>query len=263
MLEQIKQLYAFIKKWFWALPMWKRTILTSIIGAFAGSSVIGFLNRFALYYYALKQGFRIPVEGVEYLDLSISLVSFVIILISTIGTIFLYSYISKMVSNANFLFKRDSSFFIIEMLILLMTVYLFAFSLKYLGSDISDETFKIIAFLFFSPILIAIGVIYFYDVLVIEKKRKVITLSIVLFLIAWILISLFNQKIYSSFLATIHYGGRIPVVIEYREADNTAASATGELLIRTSHSVTILNTDTCAHEEIPAERVSKIGFIKE
>ncbi len=98
----IKKFYTLLKDWFWALPMWKRTILTSIIGAAGGSSVIGFFNKYALYYHSIVEGFRVPVEGVEYLSLAVTLFSFAIILTSIIGTIIIYNILSF---NAKVLLK--------------------------------------------------------------------------------------------------------------------------------------------------------------
>ena len=267
MIEQIKQAYTFIKKWFWALPMWKRTILTSIIGAFAGSSVIGFLNKYALYYHAFKQGFRIPVEGVEYLDLAISLISFSIILTSIIGTIIIYfciNLISDLTLKLLGIKDRIPPLFFngIKAILSITFAVFTSFVVKQNISIGSPEDFEKVEIIYGIISLIMLFFMLYYDVKK-KKNNKILTLFFVALLIVILSSSLFNQKLYSNFLATIHYGGRISVVIEYRKADNTAASATGELLIRTSHSVTILNTDTCAHEEIPAERVSKIGFIKE
>lgn len=286
MIKQIKQAYAFIKKWFWALPMWKRTILTSFIGAFAGSSVIGFLNKYALYYHALKQGFRIPVEGVEYLDLAVSLISFVIILISIIGTIIIYTIVDgihkvffKRISDRRkrlksmpldpdfnvyiYTWKSMYPLFLLFIFFFGIMLYLvFRFKIK-MGTPFFPFYSIIIYFFSLTLLFFLVTMLISKEIVVSDSSRKLFTLTLITFSIVVISLSLFSQKLYSNFLATIHYGGRIPVVIEYRKADNTAASARGELLIRTSHSITILNTDTCAHEEIPAERVSKIGFIKE
>lgn len=82
--------------------MWKRAILTSIIGATGGSSIIGFFNKYALYYHATVEGFRVPMEGVEYLSLAISLFSFAIILTSILGTILFFNLLianAKLGSN--------------------------------------------------------------------------------------------------------------------------------------------------------------------
>ncbi len=90
LLIKINEYYIYLKTWFWALPVWKRAILSSIIGAIGGSSIIGFFNTYALYYHALCQGFRVPIEGVEYINLAVSLMSFAIIIVSVLGTIILY-----------------------------------------------------------------------------------------------------------------------------------------------------------------------------
>ncbi|EDP96524.1 hypothetical protein U8527_10440 [Kordia algicida OT-1] len=89
-IQSIKNKYESVKIWFWALPVWKRVILSSLIGAVAGGSTIRFLNTYALYYHAIRQGFRVPIEGVEYINLAIGLVSFGIIIVSLLCTVILY-----------------------------------------------------------------------------------------------------------------------------------------------------------------------------
>ena len=55
MKDNIKNSYELLKQWFWALPLWKRVIMTSLIGSFGGSTIVGFINKYALYYYAINQ----------------------------------------------------------------------------------------------------------------------------------------------------------------------------------------------------------------
>lgn len=271
MIEKIKATYKQIKTWFWALPVWKRAILSSIIGALGGSSIIGFFNRYALYYHAICQEFRVPVEGVEYLDLAVTLMSFAIMITSILGTILIYSILNfiaeffakVIVPTEN---KRRSErvklILMITQLVAGVMPILWRFIQKFYGESQEDIEFEIpfqlIIILISAFIFIILGLIFSRS----EQNRKMFTLFVVLAGISLITISLFNQTIYKSFLESIQYGGEIPIGIEYRKADNTQASTKGLLLIRTKSSVTIKNEETGNIEEIPNERISKMIFEK-
>ncbi|WP_046759353.1 hypothetical protein [Kordia jejudonensis] len=107
--ETVKNKYEYLKELFWALPVLQRVFLSSIIGAIAGGSIIRFLNTYALYYHAIRQGFRVPVEGVEYINLAISMVSFGIIIVSITCTILLYFLFKQLAKVFNRLFNSNEN----------------------------------------------------------------------------------------------------------------------------------------------------------
>lgn len=268
MLEKIKLGYNEIKQWFWALPMWQRAILSSFIGAIGGSSIIGFFNKYALYYHAICQDFRVPVEGVEYIDLAITLVSFAFVFISIIGSITIYSFLnlsanffSRLVvrSNDGKIQGRWKSFFMIFQIILAVSA----------SSLLSTSVHSFVSGSVKYPelllgISIVVGILSIgYSFSKSESSRKILTLMVVLVGVSLIILSLFNQNVYQNFLRKIQYGGEIPIEIEYRKADNTESNLKGLLLIRTSRSITIKNLDSQNISEVPIERVSKIIFLKE
>lgn len=308
MLLKIKEAYLISQKWFWALPLWKRTILTSIIGALGGSSLIGFINKYALYYHAICQGIRIPVEGVEYLDLAVTLLSFSILLSSIFGTIITYNLLNlasdflvkTTVPSGNLKMKRIFNI-IYRTIILSLAIKLFLTAkisetiIKIASSILSNSSVEAPYFHIASGVsIILLSTIIFYLILTSRTKAskirivkendvpakkelkqkpqdnspkkaqevKVATLSIVALGIFSISLSLFNQKIYGSFLHKIRYGGKVPIIIEYRKADNTEESISGRLLIRTNKSITVERYKTGNIEEVPSERVSKITFVK-
>jgi len=268
MLEKIKHVYKEIKQWFWALPMWKRAILSSFIGAIGGSSIIGFFNKYALYYHAICQGFRVPVEGVEYIDLAITLVSFAFVFISIIGSITIYGFLNL---SANFFSRlvvksKDAKstekwkriFMIAQSLLALIISVI---SKLQVGVDSGLESIKFLPVLGGAASVVGILIIgYVFSKS--ESSKKMFTLIVVMVGILIIILSLFNQNVYESFLTKIQYGGKVPIEIEYRKADNTESNLKGLLLIRTSRSITIKNVDSQNISEVPIERVSKIIFLK-
>lgn len=72
-----------------ALP-WLRVILPLLLGAVGGSTFVGFINRYALYNYAVAYGARLPVERVPYLDLAVSLLSFLFLAVTLLSAVLIY-----------------------------------------------------------------------------------------------------------------------------------------------------------------------------
>lgn len=270
---KLNEAYQFAKKWFWALPVWKRAILSSFIGAFGGSSIVGFFNRYALYWHALQKGFRVPVEGVEYLDLAVSLLSFAFIFTSVVGSVLIYYFmdqvgdvVSKILVGTEDSKKRSMAKRITILIQALTPILIF------LGEMISDlpkimeelkfdgdefGLIKTIAAAVVTPIaLLLIGYILQNK----ESRKKAFTLVLVIVALTGITFSLFNQSVYGYFLYKIGYGGERNVVVEYRTADNTQAVQDGSLMIKTSSSVTIRST--LGLHEIPNERISKLTYLE-
>jgi len=270
MISKLKKAYLLLKNWFWALPIWKRAILSSFLGAIGGSSIIGFFNRYALYYHAFKQGFRLPIEGVEYINFAISLLSFAFIIISIFGTIIIYSTLNTIAEAFTKLFAKSTKFGkgktlkIITMIsqVSIIAIGIIAFSDKLFKqfAELIRPEFSLTAstIVGISLIVITIGYLFANN----ESGRKQFTLTVVFIGISLLTVSLFNQSVYKSFLKNIKYGGDLPVKVEYRKADNTASELSGNLLIKTNHTLTIRNPINKNIEEIPIERISKIIYKK-
>jgi hypothetical protein len=271
MKEKINTYYKAAKKWFWALPVWKRAILSSVIGAIGGSSVIGFFNKYALYYHALRQNFRVPVEGVEYLDLAVTLLSFALLTVSILGTIMIYSTVNFTSNLVVKVFAKTASstralnlksiFSIVQVLAIGITIstLLGGITFKQYLDDLDPgfDLSNLMLFIFSAlSLIILLGFIFVRK----EQARKIFTLVSVLIGVSLLTGSLFNQTIYKGFLKKIKYGGEIPIQIEYRKADNTQSLTKGLLLIKTNKSVTLRNIDSKNVEEIPIDRISKIIY---
>jgi hypothetical protein len=244
--------------------MVQRAIIQSLIGAFGGASAIHFFNTYALYFHAYYQGFRIPVEGVEYLNLAVSLVSFIIFLIS-LGSSMVFYFILKKISafffddwtrrngNSKNMLRLNKRFGI-----LLLTVS----TIPYLYWIISFPSMKniVLTIIPFSMI-----VIFFLGIHFVRKDSSIkkIVLGITFIGIIASTTFLFYQPFYKQFLKKIRYGGGISVEIEYRKADNTESNVKGLLLIRTSKGIILKDSISGNQFEIPVERVSKITFLKQ
>lgn len=269
-----------IQTWFWALPLWKRSILTSVIGAFSGSIFLSFINRYALYYYAYRHQFRIPVEGVEYLDLAIALLSFAIIILSVGGTIIIYYGIAALSAFIASVIEKikDSSrgrkrnlAKVIQLVLSIIGVvattlggildvipnFLELLGVEEnIGSRVTSTTLFGAIFAFAS---IAVLLVVISSFLSSDRSKKIFTLGLVLSGILFLTSLMFHQPFYSTFLANIRYGGEVPVSIEYRKADNTEDIVSGKLLLKTTNGV-VLQVEDSTIQEIPLERISRQIF---
>lgn len=68
-----------ILNWLRELSIWYRLLLGAVLGTLGGSTFLGFLNTYAVYWYAYSYGCRVPVEGVPYLNLAVSMLSLALI----------------------------------------------------------------------------------------------------------------------------------------------------------------------------------------
>ncbi len=67
-----------------------KTVTWFLLTVLGGSGLLGILSEFATYSYAIYYGFRPPVEGIPYLRVTITLVSFVLVIISMVTIIVIY-----------------------------------------------------------------------------------------------------------------------------------------------------------------------------
>ncbi|WP_394749457.1 hypothetical protein [Spongiimicrobium salis] len=265
----IKKWFLMLRNWFWALPMFQRALISSIAGAFFGSTVVGFLNTYALYWHAYRNNFRIPVEGVEYLTLAISIFSFMIMIVGIAVTILVYWGISKVhhVFNPIFKFlsfdqqKYSKLKYIFPITIIYLTTIIYAVKDLYIDfkdySSFNEAPFKIRYY--YGAIILYIGTfLVILSIWLSQLNNKLITMISTLFFISLVCIGIFFEPIYNHFLSSIKYGGKIPIAIEYRAGDNREKIIKGILLLKTEESIIYEKNQKV--EEIPANRVSRIRY---
>lgn len=265
MKENFIENYTKIKRWFWYLPIWQRTILTSLIGSTGGAYFLGFVNKYALYYHAFKQGFRIPVEGVEYLDFTVGLMSFIIILSSTLGIVLVHNFLLFFVYHFNGFFDNLNHSLIKLVRNLLKVGFVSSLLLIFLGVyfiSLQEDFFVVFGKAIIYPCIIMLfltaSILFSKNV----EHQRFFSLGVVVIVVIISTLFLFNQNFYTTFLNRIKFGGRVKLEVEYRKADNTGEVTKGELLIRTNSSIIIERKLTGDFEEIPTIRISKLVFEK-
>lgn len=73
---------------------WLQVVLGSFVAVLGGSSFITFLNKYAIYNYAVAYGGRLPAEGVPYIDIAISILSFAFLAVSLICALMIYGLLT-------------------------------------------------------------------------------------------------------------------------------------------------------------------------
>jgi len=230
---------------------------------------MAFVNSYALYYHAYCSGFRIPVEGVDYIDFAVALLSFGVLFISTLGSLsvlWLLKLIAQLVSSLVPRNRKKQRSLVFAITIAAQVVTGSTYFVKKLGTStlVLDEIESPIKFTLVLISILATLLVLLRILLLIfggepesnYNLRKKIAVMVTIFGIVSLFALLFNQSVYSAFLRNIKYGGDIPVSVEYRKADNTESNVSGMLLIRTKESLT-LRVDSSIHE-IPMNRISKI-----
>lgn len=61
---------------FFALPVWGQWLIISAVKSVAASTLMSFLAVYATAVFAVRHGFRVPVEGVPYINFAVALCTF-------------------------------------------------------------------------------------------------------------------------------------------------------------------------------------------
>ena len=91
----LKNIFRLLQKKFRGLTRWQKVLLVSITRITGSAIFIGWANSYALYYYAIRNGFRVPLESVEYLGFTVSLISFLIFFTSVSISLFIYFLLNE------------------------------------------------------------------------------------------------------------------------------------------------------------------------
>jgi hypothetical protein len=261
--------FVLLIKRFLSLPLWKKVIFSSIISAIGSGTIIGFSSRFSLYYYAYKQGIRVPLEGVEYLSVSVGIISSIAFLFTTFGALTIDTILKLLGSKLMKKIFPDKRTGKENVLTNSVSVFLIIVLFYFFGKNIPDligyngdlSGFIGLGLLFTKSIAIVLLILIVYFLPPKPGFRYFLTKAVVFVGICGVLITSFNQRTYKSFLEKIKYGGDTQIIIEYRKADNSEDYLTGGLLLKTKKYLIIKSNSPSMITEIPLNRVSKVDYI--
>jgi len=270
-------------KWLWnryidlSIPM--RWLVGAGVGAVGGSGLMGFLGEYAAYSYAIYYGIRPPFEGIPYLRVAITTITFIVFLGSAL-VFFLIIILPKLFVIIPFIRfnlvkiiyglkkqphnlknevyfddvrdARQSSVLFLTFFIIGTLLFIFLLS-TIIGIIFPDKNFNLTTTGFLA------GLITFYSSLILTARPRivlpVIVFSVLLFFTS-VIFALFNAPTYAQILRLLGYGGGIAI----QTIDDTGdISDTRYLLLRTSSSLLVYDDDPKGIVEIPITSVDSIG----
>lgn len=260
-----------------------------LLTALGSASFLGMLSEFAVYNYALVNGFRVPVEGIAYLKPTVTLISLVILIVSLIGFGVTYAFakvtakmmlipeviynkVSKkkveLASLSGFSDMKDASLLKVTIFSLVMSVIASQFLFFIYGhsdaiplsmKSILENKFEIELFddVYERTIIyVMVFLTYFSTAKPALIKHLAIAVSAISVIV--ILTIMFNVKLYSEFLNKTGFGGERGIVLFTK--DNTSG-VDGKLLIKSKEYYILLLASSDV-VEYPISKVEKVEYIQ-
>lgn len=238
-----------------AVYPWIKLALASVIGVLGGSGFITFLNKYAIYNYAVSYGGRLPVENVPYIDIAISVLSFAFLAISLISALLVYGLLTYIAEILHRKFENVPQA-IIKMVSGLFTSIISAIVsviFKYLKDG--GESFSISwGHLELSIVVVVAGLIL--GALIVWKSFiKPFALITSISLVALVAYKIFDAENYASFLREIQYGGGVPVTLVLKNGEEN-----GNLFLTTETTNIIWSPKEKSYIETPLSNINEIKF---
>lgn len=277
----------FVKVMPYSMPL--KIIIGFLFTALGGSSVLGLLSEFAVYNYALVNGFRAPVEGIPYLRATVMAVSLAMIIVALVVFLFAYLTLKQFTLFMPFIVKhiqKALSYFnpqlgekishtkldsLVEksnatmlavaagssLLVVIAVLYTFEDIVPYIASILGSE-YKLpieiknpLGFL-----TLYFGVFTIYLSLFRPKYTKEISLSVAGISVLIAVLIMFNANWYSRFLNITGFGGERSVTLYQNSQEDTIS---GKLLIQSNDYYIILQPNNEVIE-FPVKQVKKITY---
>ncbi|EGR4126321.1 hypothetical protein ACLIN6_003656 [Vibrio cholerae] len=279
-LERFKELVSY------SLPV--KLIIGYGMTALGSASALGLLSEFAVYNYALFKGFRVPVEGVAYLNQTVTLISALIIF--TLLIVFFFTYIfarltTKLLLSNNVLLPfwfhrgrfaipeklehiRRSNFweaFIVAMIgSITMTAALtiiIEYPISLVSIIIHMAEYKMQSDIFGSfYIKMAFFIVAFLSYLTVFKPNyiKYVAISVILVVLISIVSAIFHVKFYSNFLKAAGFGGERDITLFLNIKENEL-KIYGKLLLK-SNDYYILLLPNQKIVEYPISKIDRVEY---
>jgi hypothetical protein len=272
-------------RWFLDRSIWYRLIISAILGALGGSTLVGFLNNYAVYFYAFWHGARVPVEGVPYLSLAASLVSFAMLMSSFLCATLIYGMFWFIASSLNKMFPKahdDQSVQTDEEneepavpVSRRSTPSTWADWISFVSSILSSVIASL-GFIGIKELFLRGGAVAasYWQVLVVfavlsvvivylafhPERTKWFAVCLTVLLVVSICVCLFIQPIYSRFLAEIRYGGGVDVTITTTDQTGKIQETTGALFLTTSESYILFVAQDSRFVEVGRPNVTMVSY---
>lgn len=265
--------------WIASLSVWYKLFIGTILGAIGGSTVVGVLNTYAIYSYAYWHGSRIPVEGVPYLGLAVTIVSFAFLVSSLTCATVVYGFLALLTALLRRFFswviavyrklRQDDDRLVPHVAKSLISAF------AGMGSAITAliplfsgifSSAKTVDWLHVNVPMRAmiIGAASFVVIVTVlavwQRLVKWFAVVLTVALIATTVVEMFRPSVYGHFLRTIKYGGGTSVKVTYNDPDDRFEEYEGYLFLVTSKVYILYDDNKKLYVEIPADNVTRIRY---
>lgn len=254
--EIINKVAVPIKEVFSTYP-WIKLALASVVGVLGGSGFITFMNKYAIYNYAVSYGGRLPVENVPYIDIAISILSFAFLAISLISALLIYGLLTYIAKALHKKFKNIPETIIkfLSGIFTSLTSVIVSVIYKYISSggepvSFPSESGVIILYILGAGALLGALIVW-------RSLIKPFALLTSVSLIALVGFKIFDAENYASFLREIQYGGGIPVTLVLK---NDGKESKGFLFLTTDTTSIIWLPEAASYIETPLSNINKIKY---
>lgn len=269
-----------------ALSAFQRyTYLKIVLVVISGSGFFALLSDFATYNFALWYGFRIPVEGVPYLKMTVALLG----LFTAVSVLLLYFSIYALLNILWFMMRTSNQIsawldkftnlkdsdsaariervmrelsniaIIIISLSIAVAYYLIVTAVFYISDDCGDNGIN--CFNHGPTSFIYVLIVFLSLVMARPQWIKLIAGIASISVIFIILVYAFSPSKYAEFLRFAGFGGGKPISVYMLGVDSKSETKVeGGLLIRSNDYLTVYSERTQSSLEIPMALVRKIEY---
>jgi hypothetical protein len=268
-LRRITTYWTIAKSIFRSLPYYAKWTAIMALKSLILSVVLTSLAPFATAYFALKNGFRVPIEGVPYIQFALTIwsISALIIAVAALaGLWFIIEYVRGFLRlTVGNLGKFGESFqktqdrlpygyLLIATAFLILSTLLFLFRSEGPLDLTSISSIGVYdGSLIFSFLLSVTGFAMWF------ANGKYSYLQLQFFLIFPLVViiagSLFVNDVYGSFLRVIRYGGGIYSTFQLEASADKPANVSGYVLIQNDNMVILMEEKTSKLFEIPVNKI--------
>lgn len=234
---------------------WLKLAVASLVGILGGSSFITFLNKYAIYNYAVSYGARLPAESVPYIDVSISILSFAFLTISLVSALLIYGLLTFIAEKLHQRFENLPKM-LVSIFSGIITSFIATgvpalFSYLYKGGE--SPSFDLINS---GVIIISIGILL-TSLIVWKWLIRPFSLLASLALIFLVAYKLFDANNYASFLREIQYGGGVPVTLVSNKENEVTS---GYLFLTTKTTSIVWSPNKEEYIELPISSLKQTHF---
>jgi hypothetical protein len=255
------------------LPVSLQWLLLSVAKAFSGSMILAFAVNYATAYFAVRHGFRVPLEGVPYLSFAVGIAGFATFLL-TMPLFLLFVGLAHYTRHTIFvgrLTRRQEAVFgyciagmLCGLIVLILAWLLHADFARQWLRHFLPPTFPEEEIRYVAAGLMVAAFFLLMAMWTVSKGFGWIGAQVQAWLVVLVvmLFGLFWHDCYGSFLRLIRYGGGIEVTVRrLPPGANGILSEVRKLLWMTESHVVLFDPGAGLVEEIPRAHIASVIYV--